>query len=84
VKFGFNNALSYQIIVSWVVAAHKSQGAFQAATNRADREEFVILESGAGSRAARETANESARTRRLFHALAEQAPHPRALAAGKP
>jgi len=84
VKFGFNDALSYRIVVNWVVAAHKSQGAFQATTNRADREEFVILESGANSRAAEEKANESARTRQLFRALAEQAPHPRGLAAGKP
>ena len=91
VKFGFNNALSYQIIVSWVVAAHKSQGAFQeqSATRRADLEEFVILRSGAGPTgakpgAAEEAANESARARRLFQALAEQAAHPRGLGAGKP
>jgi N-acetylglucosamine malate deacetylase 2 len=79
VKFGFNNALSYQIIVSWVAAAHKSQGAFQAAavTSRADLEEFVILEGGAKPAAAEERASETARARRLFEALAERAPHPR-------
>ena len=31
VKFGFRNALDYQIIVNWVIAAHKSQGAYQMA-----------------------------------------------------
>lgn len=82
VKFGFRDALDYQIIVSWVVAAHKSQGAFQAEANRpdrADREEFVLLESGA-SGAAKQTSGDSqqlTRTRVLFRRLAEQAPHPR-------
>jgi LmbE family N-acetylglucosaminyl deacetylase len=76
VKFGFKNALDYQIIVNWVIAAHKSQGAFQMGMNRADREEFVILESGA--------ADETARTDALFHALAEQASHPKGVAACKP
>ncbi len=74
VKFGFHDALDYQIIVNWVIAAHKSQGAFQAEVNRADREEFVVLESGA--------ADEAARTDSLFHSLAEQAGHPKGL--GKP
>ena len=73
VKFGFKNALDYQIIVNWVIAAHKSQGAFQMGMNRADREEFVILESGA--------ADETARTDALFRALAEQAPHPKGVCA---
>lgn len=73
VKFGFNGALDYQIIVNWVIAAHKSQGAFQAAMNRADREQFVILQSG--------STDESARTTALFNALAERAGHPRGVAA---
>jgi LmbE family N-acetylglucosaminyl deacetylase len=76
VKFGFKNALDYQIIVNWVIAAHKSQGAFQNAMNRADREEFVILESGAS--------DEAARTDALFHALASQAANPHGVAAAKP
>ena len=86
VKFGFNSVLSYQVIVSWVVAAHKSQGAFQASApaSRADLEEFVILEGGAKPAAAEERASESARARRLFQALAEQAPHPRSAVEGKP
>jgi LmbE family N-acetylglucosaminyl deacetylase len=79
VKFGFNNMLDYQIIVNWEIAAHKSQGAFQSAMNRADREEFAILESGAASASAEAAAGktvEAERVRQLFHALAEQAPHP--------
>lgn len=86
VKFGFNNVLSYQIIVSWEVAAHKSQGAFQASapTGRADLEEFVILEGGAKPVAAEERASQSTRARRLFQALAGQASHPGGLVEAKP
>ncbi len=69
IKFGFNNALDYQIIVNWMIAAHKSQGTYQNGVNRADRENFAILESGA--------ADEVARTDALFRALELQAPHPR-------
>ncbi len=29
VKFGFRNALDYQVIVNWVIAAHKSQGRYR-------------------------------------------------------
>jgi hypothetical protein len=73
VKFGFQNALDYQIIVNWVIAAHKSQGAFQMGVNRADLEEFMILEDGG--------IDEIARTAALFQALAAQAPHPLGAAA---
>ena len=76
VKFGFRDALDYQIIVNWVIAAHKSQGAFQVAVNRVDREEFVILQSGAK--------DETPRTNTLFHALAESAAHPRGVGASHP
>jgi LmbE family N-acetylglucosaminyl deacetylase len=76
VKFGFKDALDYQMIVNWVIAAHKSQGQYQNGMNRADREDFVILESGA--------AQEAARTGTLFRALAEQAAHPKGVAASKP
>jgi hypothetical protein len=86
VKFGFHDALDYQIIVNWVIAAHKSQGAFQMGMNGADREEFAILESGVADSAAKDTAkkaaDEAARADALFHALAEQAPHPKGV--GKP
>lgn len=80
VKFGFKNALDYQIIVNWVIAAHKSQGQFQTGMNRADREDFVILESGAAEKAAEEAAS----TKALFHALAEQAAHPWGVGVAKP
>jgi LmbE family N-acetylglucosaminyl deacetylase len=69
VSFGFRSALDYQIIVNWVIAAHKSQGKLQMGMNRADWEEFVVLESGLPGAALR--------TRELFHALALAAPHPR-------
>jgi LmbE family N-acetylglucosaminyl deacetylase len=72
VKFGFQNALDYQIIVNWMIAAHKSQGAFQLGMNRGEFEEFAILEDGAS--------DEQARTNALFQALAAQAPHPRGVA----
>ena len=83
VKFGFKDALDYQIIVNWVIAAHKSQGAFQMDMNRADREEFVVLEGATASEAADKAADE-ARASGLFHAIAEQAAHPKGLAACKP
>jgi N-acetylglucosamine malate deacetylase 2 len=76
VKFGYRDALDYQIIVSWMIAAHKSQGMFQAGLNRADREEFVILESG--------TPDALPRADVLFNTLAERAAHPRALASAPP
>lgn len=73
VKFGFRDALSYQVIVSWMIAAHKSQGMFQAGLIRGDREEFAILESSAS--------DETARADALFKTLAEKAPHPKGVAA---
>jgi LmbE family N-acetylglucosaminyl deacetylase len=84
VKFGFKDALNYQIIVNWVIAAHKSQGALQSGMNRADREEFVILKSGAANRTTDGAPDrpqdmgteDSVRALGLFHALAEQAAHP--------
>ncbi len=77
VKFGFRNALDYQIIVNWVIAAHKSQGALQNDVNRADREEFVILESGATDGATNNAADEVGRASALFRALGEHAAHPK-------
>jgi LmbE family N-acetylglucosaminyl deacetylase len=84
IKFGFKDALDYQIIVNWVIAAHKSQGAFQMDMNRADREEFVILENGSANDAEVAASDEAARTAALFHALAVQAAHPTGIAACKP
>jgi LmbE family N-acetylglucosaminyl deacetylase len=84
VKFGFKDALDYQMIVNWVIAAHKSQGQYQNGMNRADREQFVILESGVAGNAAGSVTQEAARTGTLFRALAEQAAHPKGVATSKP
>jgi LmbE family N-acetylglucosaminyl deacetylase len=73
VKFGYKNTLDYQIIVNWMIAAHKSQGAFQAAMGRGEREQFVVLESGAD--------NETERANALFHTLSERAAHPKGVTA---
>ncbi len=81
VKFGFRNALDYQIIVNWVIAAHKSQGALQMDVNRADQEDFVILESGAEDGVTNNAADEVGRASALFHALGEQAAHPKGVSA---
>ena len=47
--FGPNHSLSYQIIVNWVIAEHKSQGLFQTDFNTHDEERFWILSGGAGA-----------------------------------
>lgn len=39
-SFGYHNALSYQIVVNWVIAEHKSQGMFQ---NDAGKNRFEHL-----------------------------------------
>jgi len=39
-SFGYHNALSYQIVVNWVIAEHKSQGMFQ---NEAGKNRFEHL-----------------------------------------
>jgi len=47
---GYHDALNYQIIANWVIAAHKSQGLFQMDASRHDVERFWRFEvSGAGS-----------------------------------
>jgi LmbE family N-acetylglucosaminyl deacetylase len=45
--FGFNNSLSYAIVVNWVIAEHKSQGLFQTMVNH-DRFENFWLFTGSG------------------------------------
>jgi LmbE family N-acetylglucosaminyl deacetylase len=46
VKFGFHDALSYQIVVDWMIAEHKSQGLLQTLCGRDPREYiWVDLES---------------------------------------
>jgi N-acetylglucosamine malate deacetylase 2 len=68
VKFGFNNVLDYQIVVNWVIAEHKSQGAFQIAMNRYDKEEFAILDT--------QTPSAMEKADGLFRHLSETAAHP--------
>lgn len=79
VKFGFKDALSYQIIVNWMVAAHKSQGAFQAGVAGYDLEQFVVIEGGLNNREAAPSGTDSPRvlTKGLFEALAARASHPK-------
>jgi LmbE family N-acetylglucosaminyl deacetylase len=51
--FGFQNALSYQIVVSWMIAEHKSQGLLQTMHNKDPREYiWVDLESAPEAQAA--------------------------------
>jgi LmbE family N-acetylglucosaminyl deacetylase len=53
--FGFHDALNYEIIANWVIAAHKSQGLFQMDAGRHDVERFWRFElSGGRSQAAAE------------------------------
>ncbi|MFZ3200265.1 MAG: PIG-L family deacetylase [Candidatus Acidiferrales bacterium] len=65
VRFGPEDALSYQIIANWVIAEHKSQGAFQMDMNRFDKENFAILETG--------TPSAGAKAEGLFQRLSETA-----------
>jgi LmbE family N-acetylglucosaminyl deacetylase len=41
--FGFNNSLSYSIVVNWVIAEHKSQGLFQTMVNHDRFENFWLF-----------------------------------------
>jgi LmbE family N-acetylglucosaminyl deacetylase len=43
-SFGYRNALSYQIVVNWVIAEHKSQGLFQTHCGRHELEQFWAFE----------------------------------------
>jgi N-acetylglucosamine malate deacetylase 2 len=40
ISFGYAKRLNYKIIVNWVIAEHKSQGAMQLGMNEGDREVF--------------------------------------------
>lgn len=42
-KFGFRNALSYQIVVDWMIAEHKSQGLLQTMDGR-DPKEYIWVD----------------------------------------
>jgi LmbE family N-acetylglucosaminyl deacetylase len=49
-RFGYDNALSYQIVVNWFIAEHKSQGLFQTDSGRHQLEEFwLFAASGSGA-----------------------------------
>jgi hypothetical protein len=50
IKFGFQNALSYQIVVNWMIAEHKSQGLFQTMDNK-DPKEYVWIDLTSASNA---------------------------------
>lgn len=63
-KLGFKNALSYSIIVNWVIAEHKSQGLFQTDAGKRNVERFWRFETG-GEDAAELTRN-------LFHKLSTE------------
>jgi N-acetylglucosamine malate deacetylase 2 len=40
VRFGYHNALTFQVVVSWMIAEHKSQGLLQTMHNK-DAKEFI-------------------------------------------
>jgi LmbE family N-acetylglucosaminyl deacetylase len=71
--FGFHDALNYEIIANWVIAAHKSQGLFQMDAGRHDLERFWRFE------ASGEHSLESAR--HLFERLGRAAGSPATQAA---
>lgn len=49
VHFGFRNSLSYQIVVDWVIAEHKSQGLFQTTVGQNRFENFWVFSIGGNS-----------------------------------
>ncbi len=60
-RFGFNKSLSYQIVVNWMIAEHKSQGLFQTECNRLDEERFWLF--------AQNPPEAKAKARQLFESL---------------
>lgn len=53
VHFGFRNALTYEIVVDWVIAEHKSQGLFQTKCGQDRFENFWVFSFGGGPSLAR-------------------------------
>jgi LmbE family N-acetylglucosaminyl deacetylase len=45
-SFGYRSALSYQIVVNWIIAEHKSQGLFQTDYGRHQTEQFWLFAIG--------------------------------------
>ena len=66
-RFGFQNALTYQIVVNWMIAEHKSQGLLQTMENK-DPKEFVWVDL-ASTPDAQDAADS------LFHLLAPGVAH---------
>jgi LmbE family N-acetylglucosaminyl deacetylase len=50
-RFGFKQSLTYQIVVNWMIAEHKSQGLFQTQCNQLDEERFWLLGGNGGGAA---------------------------------
>ena len=69
VHFGVGNTLSYQIVVNWVIAEHKSQGQFQTLMGQDRFENFWLLAASGGSATEKATA--------LFDEISPK-PHPSA------
>jgi len=53
VHFGFKNSLSYEIVVDWVIAEHKSQGLFQTLSGQDRFENFWVFTVNSDSAVAR-------------------------------
>ena len=49
-SFGYQNALSYQIVVNWMIAEHKSQGLFQNDAGKHDSEHFWLFAASGAAR----------------------------------
>jgi N-acetylglucosamine malate deacetylase 2 len=45
-RFGYHEAMNYQIVANWVIAEHKSQGLFQMDCGKHELEEFWVLAGG--------------------------------------
>jgi len=56
VHFGFHNSLSYEIVVDWVIAEHKSQGLFQTKCGQDRFENFWVFALSGSSGATRTAA----------------------------
>jgi len=56
IRFGFRNALSYEIVVNWVIAEHKSQGLFQTKCGQDRFENFWVFALSGDSSLSRTTA----------------------------
>lgn len=61
-RFGFHNVLTYQIVVNWMIAEHKSQGLLQTMENK-DPKEFIWVDLAS-------TPDAEAIADSLFHLLA--------------